>query len=89
MAAPDLLARACSQLEAVLLRQFLTEAGIGRSPVLLRDPASEGDDGGSSGASQADAMQSIFVDAMAQAMAGADRLGMGRALESSLRGTIQ
>lgn len=88
MAASDMLARACTQFEALLLRQLFTEAGVGRSPVAVSDPDAEGDDdSGSSSAPRTDVMQSIFVDAMAQAVAGADRLGIGRTLETSLRGT--
>jgi len=92
MAVPDDLARACAQFEALMLRQLLTEAGIGRSASLAR--LGGADDGGESGdggkdfgnGAGADMTQSMFVDALAQAVAGADRSGLGHLLESSLRG---
>jgi hypothetical protein len=82
---PDGLAQACTQFEAVMLKQMLTEAGVGRRIRLDNDV----DDGGSLGDDRSgatdDMLQSMFADALAQAVAGADRAGLGHALENSLR----
>lgn len=94
MAVPDDLARACAKFEALMLKQVLTEAGVGRSASLAR--IGSADDGGEPGeggidlgnSAGADFTQSMFVDALAQAVAGADRSGLGHLLESSLRGNL-
>ena len=84
---PDKLAQACAQFEALMLKQMLTDAGIGRSTLLGRSAESGDDDGGDVvGSSGADVMQSMFVDALAQAVAGSDRAGLAHVLETSLRG---
>jgi hypothetical protein len=86
----DDLARACAQFEALMLRQMLMEAGIGRSNAVANvggdDDDAEGGIALGAGAG-ADFTQSMFVDALAQAIAGADRSGLGHLLESTLRGT--
>lgn len=92
MPVSDDLARACAQFEALMLKQMLTEAGVGRTASLAR--VGDADDGGESGdggidfgnGTGADVTQSMFVDALAQAVAGADRSGLGHLLESTLRG---
>ncbi len=87
----DDLARACAQFEALVLRQMLTEAGVGRTASLAGvggDNDSDGDGSIAFGTGAgADLTQSMFVDALAQAVAGADRSGLGHLLESTLRGT--
>jgi hypothetical protein len=86
----DDLARACAQFEALMLRQVLTEAGVGRTASLaVVGGDTDGDDGESAFGSGAGAefTQSMFVDALAQVVAGADRSGFGHLLESTLRGT--
>jgi hypothetical protein len=84
---PDELAQACAQFEALMLKQMLTEAGVGRSAALgLNVGAGDDDDAEAGGGPGADLMQSMFVDALAQAVAGADRAGLGHVLETSLRG---
>jgi Rod binding domain-containing protein len=84
---PDKLAQACAQFEALMLKQMLTDAGIGRTVSLSHSADSDADDGGDvSGSAGADMMQSMFVDALAQAVAGSDRAGLAHVLETSLRG---
>ena len=86
----DDLARACAQFEALMLRQMLTEAGIGRtaSPAAVGGDDDDGDGGiGFGTGAGADFTQSMFVDALARAVAGADRIGVGHLLESTLRGS--
>jgi hypothetical protein len=83
---PDELAKVCAQFEALMLKQMLTEAGIGRSISLERTIGTDGEDAGEmDGAPGADITQSMFVDALAQAVAGSDRAGLGHVLAASLR----
>jgi Rod binding domain-containing protein len=85
---PDDLAQACAQFEAMMLRQMLTDAGIGQNRAVARGIDSNDDEGGDiAGGSETDVMQSMFVDALAQAVAGSDRAGLAHELETSLRGT--
>jgi len=49
------------------------------------DGDSETMDSQASGSTGADVMQSMFVDALAQAIAGSDRAGLAHELELSLR----
>lgn len=88
----DGLAQACAQFEALMLKQMLTDAGIGRS-LQTHDKFNDGDgaDAGdqTSGGVGADMMQSIFVDALAQAIAGSDHAGLAHELETSLRGVAK
>ena len=87
----DDLARACAQFEALMLRQLLTEAGVCLTTSLagVGGDNDDGDGGIASGTGAgADLTQSMFVDALAQAVAGADRSGLGHLLESTLRGTV-
>ena len=92
MRVADDLARACAQFEALMLQQMLTEAGIGRSAPVAGigsdndEVDSEGGIAFGAGAG-ADLTQSMFVNALAQAVAGADHFGIGQMLESTLRGT--
>jgi hypothetical protein len=84
---PDRLAQACAQFEALILRQMLTDSGIGRSTTLGDDGGLDETQGGVlSGRSGADMVQSMFVDTLAQTVAEADRTGLGHMLEISLRG---
>jgi hypothetical protein len=90
---PDGLAQACAQFEALMLKQMLTDAGVGRS-LQSREAQYEADDGEDisghpSGGTGADLMQSMFVDALAQAIAGSDRTGLAHELETSLRGVAK
>lgn len=89
----DGLAQACAQFEALMLKQMLTDAGIGRSPQTHDAQFNDGDgpDAGdqTSGGVGADMMQSIFVDALAQAIAGSDHAGLAHELETSLRGVAK
>ena len=70
-----------------MLRHMLTDAGIGRTAAIVDGGLDEDNaDGRVVGAGAgADFMQSMFVDALAQAVAGADRFGVGHVLESTLR----
>ena len=84
---PDELAKVCAQFEALMLKQLLTDAGVGRSSSFGRTFGSDDEDAGElDGASGADIAQSMFVDALAQAVAGSDRAGLGHVLAASLRG---
>ncbi|HEY5095753.1 MAG TPA: hypothetical protein VII69_11610 [Candidatus Eremiobacteraceae bacterium] len=90
---PDGLAQACAQFEALMLKQMLTDAGVGRS-LQSREAQSEADDGEDisgqpSGGTGDDLMESMFVDALAQAIAGSDRTGLAHELEASLRGVAK
>lgn len=90
---PDNLAQACAQFEALMLEQMLTEAGVGRS-LQSRDATANDGDGEdvtsqTSGGAGADMMQSVFVDALAQAIAGSDHAGLAHELEVSLRGVAK
>ena len=90
---PDGLAQACAQFEALMLKQMLTDAGVGRSLQTLYAHSDVNDssniDGQTSGGTGADLMQSMFVDALAQAIAGSDRTGLAHELETSLRGVAK
>jgi len=87
---PDGLAQACAQFEALILRQMLTDSGIARSTTLGDDGGPDETEGGAmSGRSGADMVQSMFVDTLAQTVAGADRTGLGHMLETSLRGKLK
>ena len=84
---PDRLAQACAQFEALMLKQMLIDAGVGRGASLGRSAESDDDGGGDIGGSTgADVMQSMFVDALAQAVAGSDHSGLAHVLGTSLRG---
>jgi Rod binding domain-containing protein len=84
---PDRLAQVCAQFEALMLKQMLIDAGVGRSASFGRSADSDDDDGGDiGGGAGADMMQSMFVDALAQAVAGSDHSGLAHVLETSLRG---
>ena len=87
---PDRLAQVCSQFEALILRQMLTDSDIARSTTLGDDGSPDESDGGAlRGRAGADMVQSMFVDTLAQTVAAADRSGLGRVLENSLRGILK
>ena len=86
---PDQLAQACAQFEALMLKQMLTDAGIARNAALGGSGGADDDDGLIGGCAGADVLQSMFVDALAQAVAGSDRAGLAHVLESSLRGVAK
>jgi hypothetical protein len=89
----DGLAQACAQFEALMLKQMLTDAGVGRTLQTRGAQFNDGDGEGAadqtSGGAGADLMQSVFVDALAQAIAGSDHAGLAHELETSLRGVAK
>jgi hypothetical protein len=87
---PDRLAQACAQFEALILRQMLSDSGIAHSTSVCDDGGPDESEGGAlSGRAGADMVQSMFVDTLAQTVAAADRSGLGRILENSLRGILK
>jgi hypothetical protein len=84
----DPLAQACRQFEATLLKQSLLESGFGKRIQILAD--TDGDNGAtadpisSSNSSDSDILQSLYADAMAQAIANADPSGFSRSLATQL-----
>jgi len=89
---PDHLAQACAQFEALMLKQMLTDAGIARNAALGGSGSCGGadeDDGLIGGGAGADVLQSMFVDALAQAVAGSDHAVLAHVLESSRRGVAK
>jgi hypothetical protein len=84
----DRLMQACRQFEAALLKQSLLESGFGR-PIRIADDADGADTAADdpvfgSNAADSDIMQSLYADAMAQAIANADRSGFSRSLATQL-----
>jgi hypothetical protein len=73
------LASACREFEAGMLRQLLTEAGVGKRAQMAAD-----DEDAADGTSRDDLVQGFFVDAMATALARDGGLGIGRELARSL-----
>lgn len=73
------LASACREFEAGMLRQLLTEAGVGKRAQMVAD-----DEDAADGTSRDDLVQAFFVDAMATALARDGGLGLGRELARSL-----
>jgi hypothetical protein len=73
------LASACREFEAGMLRQLLTEAGVGKRVQMVADDGDAAD-----GTSHDDLVQAFFVDAMATALARDGGLGLGRELARSL-----
>ncbi len=83
----DQLAQACRQFEAVLIKQTLVEAGVGKTSRFTVDADEEDGAAGASASSDSsgsDVMQSLFADSVAQAIANADRSGLGRSLSEYL-----
>ncbi|HLJ84898.1 MAG TPA: hypothetical protein VKT51_12060 [Candidatus Eremiobacteraceae bacterium] len=84
----DRLVQACRQFEASLLKQSLLEAGFGRRLQIESD--SNGDDADKAAAifasddTNADILQSLYADAMAQAIANADPSGFSTSLATQL-----
>jgi len=89
----DGLTQACAQFEALMLKQMLTDAGVGRNlqtrDAQVDDGNAEDAGGQTSGGAGVDMMQSIFVDALAQAIAGSDHAGLAHVLETSLQGAVR
>jgi hypothetical protein len=81
----DPLVQACRQFEATLLKQSLLESGFGKHIQIA-----DGADGQNtdpifgSNASDSDITQSLYADAMAQAIANADPSGFSRSLATQL-----
>ncbi|HXM19363.1 MAG TPA: hypothetical protein VN934_11220 [Candidatus Tumulicola sp.] len=73
------LAAACREFEAGMLRQLLSEAGVGKRAHMGAD-----DEDAADGTSRDNLMQAFFVDAMASALARGSGLGIGRELARSL-----
>lgn len=73
------LASACREFEAGMLRQLLTEAGVGKRAQMVAD-----DEDAADGTSRDDLVQAFFVDAMASALARDGGLGISRELARSL-----
>lgn len=78
----DRLAAACRQFEAILLKEALIEAGVGKAAGFAggSDPSDDLDNGTAADAPQTDIMQSLFADSLAQAIAAADSSGFSRVL---------
>jgi hypothetical protein len=73
------LASAYREFEAGMLRQLLTEAGVGKRAQMAADDEDTAD-----GTPRDDLVQEFFVDAMATALARDGGLGIGRELARSL-----
>jgi hypothetical protein len=84
----DQLIQACRQFEAALLKQTLLESGFGRRIQFGGDADGENaaadDPVFGANASDSDIMQSLYADAMAQAIAASDPSGFSRSLAMRL-----
>jgi hypothetical protein len=84
----DRLTQACRQFEATLLKQSLLASGFGRRIQFADQPdgdnAEAADPIFGSNSSDSDIMQSLYADAIAQAIANADPSGFSRSLASQL-----
>lgn len=84
----DPLTQACRQFEATLLKQSLLESGFGKRIQILDD--ADGDNAATadpifgSNSSDSEIFQSLYADAMAQAIANADPSGFSRSLATQL-----
>ena len=84
----DRLIQACRQFEATLLKQSLLASGFGER-IRIADEAdgeiaATADPIFGSNSSDSDILQSMYADAMAQAIANADRSGFSRSLATQL-----
>jgi len=85
----DPLVQACRQFEATLIKQSLLASGFGKRVQIVdddsdRENAATADPIFGSNTSDSDILQSLYADAMAQAIASADPSGFGRSLASQL-----